>query len=152
MKLILLGEMPLALDLIARWYFDEWGQYTRTMSVARIRRRLQKSLEPGSVHLVVLAVDQEEVVGAAEFKLREMIIYPEYEHWLGGVYVREDKRGNGVGSLLVADILERAQQAGASELYLQTEDLTGGLYCRHGFRPLHEVVHDGHRVLIMKRP
>jgi hypothetical protein len=36
-----------------------------------------------------------EWVGAAELKNRETAIFPEYEYWLGGVYVVEKARGQG---------------------------------------------------------
>ena len=82
-------------------------------------------------------------------KIREMAMFPEYEHWLGGVYVVEQARGQGVASLLVTEILSRARRAGISKLYLQTENLTGGVYCRHGFKAVEEVNDKGVHVLVM---
>ena len=51
--------------------------------------------------------------------------------------------------MLVTEILGRARRAGISKLYLQTENLTGGVYCRHGFKALEEVHYKGLHVLVM---
>lgn len=99
--------------------------------------------------MLVLAEEGGEVLGAAELKIREMDIYPDYEFWLGGVYVDEPRRGRGVASALVREVLSRARAAGIERLYLQTEDLSGGLYRRHGFEPIEEVDYKGHRVVVM---
>jgi GNAT superfamily N-acetyltransferase len=90
-----------------------------------------------------------EWVGAAELKNREMAIFPEYGYWLGGVYIVEKARGQGVASMLVTEILCCARRAGISKLYLQTENLTGGIYCRHGFKAVEEVNNKGVHVLLM---
>ncbi len=99
--------------------------------------------------MLVLARKGSEVVGAAALKTREMDIYPDYEFWLGSVYVADAQRGQGIASLLVDEVLSRARAAGIEQLYLQTEHLTGGLYKRHGFEPMEEVVYKGNHVLVM---
>ena len=79
-----------------------------------------------------------------------MTRFPDLEHWLGGVYVSEARRGEGVASLLVDDVMARARAKGVEALHLQTEELSGGLYRRHGFEPLEEVDHGNHRALVMR--
>ncbi|MFT7617161.1 MAG: GNAT superfamily N-acetyltransferase [Planctomycetota bacterium] len=149
MKLILLADKPEAAPILAQWYFDEWAKEVTGMTLEKVLSKVQTFTERLIAPLSVLALEGDEVVGAAEFKIREMDIFPDYEFWLGGVYVRADKRGQGIASLLVAEVIRRARVAGTKHLYLQTEDLTGGLYAQHGFQPLREVTHDGHRVLVM---
>lgn len=89
------------------------------------------------------------LLGAAELKTREMDIYPDYEHWLGGVYVESSERGKGIGRLLTLDIIDRAKRFGIKRLYLQTESLSGGLYAECGFKPLETVEYKGRHVLVM---
>jgi N-acetylglutamate synthase-like GNAT family acetyltransferase len=86
------------------------------------------------------------LVGAAELKIREMDIYPQYKFWVGGVYVVPNQRGKGIASKLVVDIISRARNAGIDKLYLQTQDLSGGVYARHGFKPIEEVDSKGVQV------
>lgn len=92
----------------------------------------------------------DELLGVAQLKIREMDIYPDKEHWLGGVYVSSAARGRGVGSFLVTRALELAKHLQVKTLYLQTENLRGGLYAPLGFRPLEQTHYNGVDVLVME--
>ncbi|WP_324017072.1 GNAT family N-acetyltransferase [Aeromonas hydrophila] len=149
MELLLLADAPSAAGVVASWYFDEWCRDTGRCTQEQVLAKVTAATQVDRAPLMVLARLAGEWVGAAELKIREMAMFPEYEHWLGGVYVVEKARGQGVASLLVTEILSRARRAGISKLYLQTENLTGGVYCRHGFKALEEVHYKGLHVLVM---
>lgn len=149
MELLLLADAPSAAGVVASWYFDEWCRDTGRCTQEQVLAKVTAATQVDRAPLMVLARQAGEWVGAAELKIREMAMFPEYEHWLGGVYVVEKARGQGVASLLVTEILSRARRAGISKLYLQTENLTGGVYCRHGFKALEEVHYKGLHVLVM---
>ena len=149
MQLTLLADRPQAAQQVAGWYFETWGRHvpgvTLESELEKVRGYMGRETP-----LLVLALDDDEVVGCAAFKIREMPQFPDFEHWLGGVFVDPSQRGRGVAGELVLDVLRRARRAGVEQLYLQTEDLTGGLYGRLGFEPLQEVDNRGRRVLVMR--
>lgn len=150
MKMALLADHPEAAERVGGWYWDQWGQVAGESledSIARTETFMSREGPP----MIVLARDdeQDEWLGAAQLKFREMSLYPEFEHWLGGVYVPESARGRGVGSRLVDEVMSRARAAGIERLYLQTERLDGGFYRRHGFEPVKDVVYNGVHVLVM---
>lgn len=149
MEFLLLADEPSASETVASWYFEQWcrdtGRYSKEQVLAKVSAATNRTAPP----LLILAKLNNELVGAAELKIREMELYPDYEFWLGGVYVSPQARGFGVASALVKEALRRARAAGITQLYLQTEDLTGGLYARHGFVPLAQVESKGIDVLIM---
>ncbi len=148
-EFVLLADEPAAAETVASWYFEQWcrqsGRYTQAQVLAKVASALNRNHAP----LLILARVNHELVGAAELKIREMDLYPDYEFWLGGVYVTAKTRGLGVASALVKEALVRARAAGITHLYLQTEDLTGGLYARHGFEPVVQVESKGLQVLVM---
>lgn len=135
--------------IVAKWYFDEWLSSVPNVTIDRVENKLAKAINRETAPLMVLAKDDDHLLGAAELKIREMDIYPQYEHWLGGVYVEESARGQGVGKALTLDVINRARKAGIGKLYLQTESLSGGLYADCGFKPIEEVEYKGYRVLVM---
>jgi GNAT superfamily N-acetyltransferase len=149
MEFLLLADEPSAAETVASWYFEQWcratGRYTKEQVLAKVSAAINRNHAP----MLILAKLDKELVGAAELKIREMEAYPDYEFWLGGVYVTSHARGYGVASALVNEALSRARAAGIKQLYLQTEDLTGGLYVRHGFVPLARVESKGTDVLVM---
>lgn len=151
MKFELLADHPDLVETIGRWYWDEWGQVAGESPEASIERT-RTFMSPEGPPMIVLAMDGSECLGAAQLKVREMSIYPEFEFWLGGVYVPESARGRGVGARLVDAVMSQARAVGIERLYLQTERLDGGMYQRHGFVPVEETVYNDVRVLVMTAP
>ena len=149
MHFTLLADRPDAVPTVARWYFDEWGQAVPGNTYAKTCERINGGLNRDRLPLHLLAVDGDRVLGVARLKLREMSIYPDREHWLGGVYVASAARGRGLASALCREARDLAASLGVSSLHLQTERLDGGLYARLGWRAVEQVRYNGHEVLVM---
>ena len=151
MEFVFLADRPEAVPLVARWYFDEWGycdpDVTYEQTVDRLRSRVNRDRLP----LGLLAVEGDDVLGVAMLKIREMSIYPEREHWLGGVFVHPAARGRGLASGLCLRLLEIARSLGIETLHLQTERLDGGLYARLGWQGVESVQYCGDHVLVMEK-
>ncbi len=146
----LLADRPEAMPLVAGWYFAEWGHLNPSATLERVRAKLLASMNRDAIPLTVLAVIDEEVVGAAQLKYREMPMFPEKEHWLGGVYVAPEHRGHAIAARLADSVVETARNLGVKTLHIQTERLDGGLYARLGWTPV-EQVNRGPDVLVMQR-
>ena len=149
MEYSLLADDPSAADTVVTWYFDQWCRDTGRYSEDFVRQQVVSSTNRDKAPLMVLAKAHGQLVGAAELKIREMANYPQYEFWVGGVYVDEPYRGQGIAAQLVREVMARARVAGIEQLYLQTEALTGGLYAGLGFRPLEQADSKGVQVVIM---
>ncbi|WP_339858319.1 GNAT family N-acetyltransferase [Pseudohongiella acticola] len=151
MEIEYLADRPDAIDLVARWYVEEWGGSNSRLTLESVSRSLTSSMNRDSLPLMLLAVEQKRVVGAVELKIREMSIYPDKEHWLGGLYVDPACRGSGIGRQLIKRAIALASTLGVSMLYLQTERLDGGVYASLGWKPYEQVSNKGIDVLIMER-
>ncbi|WP_444924535.1 GNAT family N-acetyltransferase [Microbulbifer sp. DLAB2-AF] len=151
MELQLLAENKQALPIVAEWYFTEWGYLRESNSLAKTRESLSDYLNTDKIPLLVIAVDSGAILGAAQLKYCEMTIYPEKEHWLGGVYVSKSHRGKKIAEAIIDRIISLAEQLGVSKLYLQTEHLDGGLYSCLGWNPIEKVTYCGLEVLVMER-
>ncbi|WP_438863969.1 GNAT family N-acetyltransferase [Neptunicella sp.] len=148
--LALLADYPAAIPTIARWYYLQWGQSNPSSNLTAIEQDVATYLQSVTPPLLVLAKEGEQILGAAQLKIREMDIYPDKQYWIGGVYVIETARGQGLARLLVNDLLQRAKQAGITKLYLQSEQLDGGIYAKAGFQLLETVIYNGHEVVVME--
>jgi len=149
---VLLADRPDAAETVAQWYFDEWGHRVAGMTRERIAAKVRESSNTERIPLIVLAIEADEIVGAAELKYREMDIYPDKEHWLGGVFVAPHRRGRGIASRLANEVAEIANSFKVPVLYLQTEYRDGGLYSRLGWKPIERVRNKGLDLLVMERP
>lgn len=141
-----------AIPIVSRWYYDEWGHLTQDGSVDCTRARIGDYMNRDAIPFILLATKDTEIVAAAQLKFREMAeLFPDKEHWLGGVYVATGHRGRGYGTLIAEKIATMAPAYGVRTLNLQTEAPNGGLYARLGWKPYARVKNHGLNVLVMER-
>jgi GNAT superfamily N-acetyltransferase len=150
MNFVFLADREESIPTIADWYFAEWGHITN-LSVEAISAGMRNALNRDKIPLLVLAVENDEILGVAELKYREMPIYPDKQHWLGGVFVPPAHRGKGIASRLANRIAEIAGSLGVRTLHLQTGKLDGGLYARLGWTAYAQVYYRGLDVLVMEK-
>ena len=118
----------------------------------RKRDRSDDYMNRDKIPLILVATNDNNLVGAAQLKYREMVeMFPEKEHWLGGEYVAARHRGQGYGSQMVEQIVKMAPSYGVETLHLQTQALDGGLYARLGWTPHTQVTSRGLEVLVMEQ-
>ncbi|MGS0676812.1 GNAT family N-acetyltransferase [Shewanella sp. 0m-4] len=151
MKFILLADNPSALPLIAKWYSDEWGHIGEGRTTKEIELKLGNYLNRDKLPLIILAQEGEQVIAAAQLRYHEMDIYPEREHWLGGVYVDPNYRNKQVAKSLVEAVIAKANQLAIKSINLQTENQSGGLYLKLGWQPVEQVIYHGIKVLVMEK-
>lgn len=135
---------------LTQWYHAQWGRDAGLTLEQELQRLNPPQDAEGFPHLIA-AFDGGQLVGAVQLKRREMQAFPQYEHWLGSVFVAASHRGCGLASGLVEQAAAQAVRMGVSDLYLQTEALDGGLYARLGWKPLQEADNRSYRVLVMVR-
>jgi GNAT superfamily N-acetyltransferase len=141
-----------AIPIVAQWDFDEWGHLDANSTLEKACMMISKMLNRDRAPLMVLAIEDKIVVGAAALKPHEMLsLYPNKEPWLGTVFVHPGYRNLGIASQLALRIVELARSFGDEQLYLQTERLDGGLYARLGWKPIELVNYRGHDVLVMEK-
>lgn len=151
MEFIYLADQEEALPVVAEWYYRQWGKEHGMESVKESEKILSGYLNRDDIPLVMLAWEKGELLAAVQLKYYEMDIYPNKEHWLGGVFVPEKHRGRKIARKLVKHATEFAKSHGVDILYLQTEKLNGGLYKELGWKPIEKVGYRGKNVLVMKK-
>ena len=89
MEFVYLADYPEAIPIIAKWYYNQWGHLHGLDSQKTSEEMLADYLSWDTMPLLILAREEDEIIGAVQLKYYEMDIYPQKEHWLGGVYVVE---------------------------------------------------------------
>ncbi|MFR9674221.1 GNAT family N-acetyltransferase [Streptomyces sp. TR06-5] len=91
--------------------------------------RLEK-VDPGNDRLPTLG------------ELTEAVHPTDRDHaYLQAIAVSQDRQGRGVGSSLLAPVLERCDREGLPAYLEASSDRSRGLYARHGFVTLERIVH-----------
>jgi len=146
----LLADCPNSLDQIANWYFEEWVE-KEGVPKAELKADLRRFVSTDISSCAVCGFHQGRLVSTAQLKLRENKNFPNFVHWIGGVYVDNAYRGSGAGSGVVRHAISIAEARGVVELYLQTEKTDGGLSPELGFKPVCTAKHGGSDVTIFRR-
>ena len=120
MRIAYLKEYSEWIPLIARWFYDEWGEFHPEMDVNGIAERLGERCSTDSIPIALVAVEQGEVIGTISLKQHDMDTRMHYTPWLASLYVRDDCRNKGVGVRLIDAGLEEARRLGIKHLYLYT--------------------------------
>jgi putative hydrolase of the HAD superfamily len=150
-----LADHPELVHLLSTWFYDEWGQNNPPLIIEHIEHRVRERLNRDKIPTCLVAYASSKPIATATLKIREMDIYPQdkypqFEHWLGNVYVVPEYRKQGVGSQIVESTSEKARSLGVKDLYLYTRDQEH-FYQRLGWKTMEQVDYHGHMVFVMRR-
>lgn len=134
----------------AHWIEDEW-----------VREPICDWLESGTalgtfgdvtIPIVCAAVTpDDELLAAASIVLDEMLDRPQWNPWLGLVYVAEPYRSHGIGRAIVAGLIDAADAAGIAEVYLFCPPRLEAFYREFGFEPIETREYDGVYAITLRR-
>lgn len=141
---------PQHLDQVAGWVFSEWGNTFAGSSLEAIRERIAKRMREDEIPLTLVALEESELVGTVSIKINDMDTRPELTPWLAGVYVKDEARGRGIGSIMVAGAEEKAVKLGIQKLYLFTPSRRA-FYERMGWSFMEDTEYHGERVTLMSK-
>ena len=112
--------------------------------------QLLATLGKQELPLDIVAIKDDQLVGTAALKEHEMEeCYPDYRYWMGSIFVAPEYRGQSIARMLALEIISLAKQHSLPQLYLQTIDLSGGLYARLGWEPVDRLNYRGEETLVM---
>ena len=138
---------------LAHLMHQEWHAFAPWASIAAIEARLLHAASAAMLPYAFIALSaQNQVLGTASIKLRELAQYPEHQdkqHWLGEVFIHPQQRGQGVGSALIRACIAYARHLGLPALYLYTPDQQA-LYRRFGWVDLEQISVNGESVTLMR--
>lgn len=119
---------------VIQWWRSAWGDRMNDDDLV-IAKEFSKSLGKTELPIDILAMVDGKAVGSAALKNQELIeVYPQYQSWLGSVFVDEAYRGQNIASQLSLRVVDMARERGLRQLYLQTQNLSGGIYKKLGWQ------------------
>ena len=143
-----LADRPAFVPTLARWHYSEWAYLRPGDSVEARVARLQGWCGRGKIPLTFVAVSGGELLGSASLVEHDMDNRPELSPWLAGVFVRPERRRQGIGAALVRRIMDEATLLQVSTLYLYTVESTA-FYANLGWSLLENTAYRRREVSIM---
>ncbi|HHO2167815.1 MULTISPECIES: GNAT family N-acetyltransferase [Aeromonas] len=149
MEISLLADSPHEVSTIVDWYFDEWASHVPGVTKEMVRRKVESIALNRNFPFSLVAHDDRELVGTLELKIQENKNHPEYEFWIGGVYVPAAHRRKGIAKKMINVARDMAVSRGVATLYLQCETHNVDFYREQGFNAIHESNHGHWETTIM---
>jgi predicted N-acetyltransferase YhbS len=109
MQIQYLADHPAHISELARLHFEEWSYSYPGESLEGRTARLRSSFGRNAIPSVVVALEDEELLGSAMLVAHDMDSRPQLTPWLAGVFVKPHCRGKGIGSALVRRIEAEAR-------------------------------------------
>ena len=120
------------IEPLSRALYQEWLDFAPWSSLEKIRAYYRKCLDGDGLPLAFAAVAEDgRLLGSAALKRFDMEEFPQYEYWLGDVFVLPEYRGKGIGHALIAHCLQTARSLRLPALYLYTPDVQA-VYAKYG--------------------
>lgn len=148
MQIALLKEHLEFIDELSELSYRQWGAVYPELSKEDWKERLIERANGKKIPTTLVAVEDGKLLGAAAILKEDLRTRPAFSPWLGGVYVKEEYRGKGIGRALVAAAEKLAGEMGVLTLYLYTFDAQR-FYRQLGWKVLEKTSYQGFDATIM---
>jgi len=150
MRIEYLSDNASKIPELARLHFEEWGYLRPGESIEERTERLRLFCGRHSIPSVVVALENDELIGSAMLVDRDMESHLHLTPWLAGVFVRPQFRGKNIGKALVKRIEDDAHSLGIRALYLYSPS-TRGFYEQLGWKVIDRCEYLGTNVVVMSK-
>jgi GNAT superfamily N-acetyltransferase len=139
-----------AIPTLAQWFYEEWSHFRPGWTVRDFENSLAGFANTDKIPLALVALEEEELIGAVCLDPHDMETRMDLSPWLAGLYVKQAWRNHGVGTSLVHAIEGKAAELGVPGLYLYTAD-SERFYARLGWTLREPIIYHGRTVSIMQK-
>ena len=150
LDIIFLADQPHHAKELARLHDAEWGHLPPRIPVEERAQLLTDASGRGEIPTIFIAVDGPMLVGSSALVMQDMSDRPDLSPWLAAVYVRADRRRQGIASKLVARVEQAAAALGVERFYLYTE-LEEKFYAKRGWNLLERREYRGVPISVMAK-
>jgi predicted N-acetyltransferase YhbS len=143
-----LAGRPEWVGILAGWHHAEWRRLFPGWTIETAQEELTRHSDPNRIPLTLVAVEGSEPVGSVSVVEKDLAGWDHLKPWLASLYVRSDRRGQGIGKLLVGRAVAEARRLGFAELYLFTPGQQA-FYTALSWRLIAEATAGGEPVSVM---
>ena len=149
-EVVALFDRPEFIPIVAQWNWAEWRDLLTCASCEAFADDLRAKTRRDGIPITFLALEDDAPVGTVSLLADDLESRPELTPWLASLYVVPERRGNGLGKMLVRHAVGAARGFGIATLYLYTPG-QAQFYARLGWEFLEATEFRGRAVTIMTR-
>lgn len=135
-----LADFPDTIPTLAQWFRDQWPDYYAAWSQAKLEQDFLEDTGRDRLPIRLVAFVANELAGTIILREHANAEISESQPELGGLYVVESHRGQGIGTALVRTGMKLALDQGYEAVYATTV-VAAGILERLGWEFIKTVVH-----------
>jgi GNAT superfamily N-acetyltransferase len=136
--------------LVAQWFISEWPTWYGPGGPGDVDADLNAFADSEDVIPIGMVAFEDGVpVGAGVLKIDSIPSRKHLSPWAGAGFVLPERRGRGVGAILLHALVTKAKALGYSHVYCGTST-SESLLKRAGWSPMETIVHDGKPLTIFR--
>jgi GNAT superfamily N-acetyltransferase len=138
------------LPLVAQWFISEWPTWYGPVGPGDIESDLTAfAASEGVLPIGILGFEDGVPVGAGALKVESIPTHKHLSPWAGAGFVLPERRGRGIGAVLLHALVTKANVLGFSHVYCGTST-SESLLKRAGWSPMEITVHDSKPLTIFR--
>lgn len=149
MKIDYLADHPAFIPALSGWFLREWRDFYGDGTWEDVAETFYRRLNRGRIPLALVAFEGEQPLGTVSLLEESVGTRERLTPWLGGLYVREGRRREGIGTRLIEAGVGEARALGVGQLFVgirRAEDY----YSRLGWGVVERTSVHGEAVTIMR--
>jgi predicted N-acetyltransferase YhbS len=116
----LLADHPDAIPLVTDWFYGDGTGFYAGRTFADVEESYRAEANRDRIPLRLVAVENGEIVGTVVLREQAGWSTPDLAPGLGGLFVREESRGRGIGTSLIQACVQTAKSLGFDRLFATT--------------------------------
>ena len=144
-----LADYPAAIPTLVKWFRDQWPDYYASKSPASMEQDFLSEAFRDRLPSRLVAFKSNGLAGTIVLRSRAIEILPQLQPGLGGLYVVESQRGQGIGTELVRSGMKLAADQGYQTVYATTV-VAAGILESLGWEFLETVIHRDEKLALYR--
>ena len=138
------------MPIIAKWWYSEWGN-RNNRSYDLFKKWAQDHCNIKTLPIAITLEVENEIIGVACIRKHELEkSFLNLSPWIGGLFVKKDKRKQGNGSFLMKEIEKVCSGLDYKHAYLFTPD-QDKLYQKSGWTEYTQINVEKRHLIVMKK-
>jgi len=115
-----LADEPEHIEQVSVWLWEEWAKKDG-IPLEEIIYRTKHSICKDKVPQTLIAKYNDELVGTVAIWYNDLKTRPDLTPWLAALYIKNEYRGKGIGTIMQEKCIEEVKKLGYDKLYLITD-------------------------------